>query len=179
MADTTDRIAELQAKVRSASSLHISTKLLNYAGVVAYYPEELVIIVKAGTAISELQQVLAKHNQALPFFTDETKSIGAAFAKGGQDLADSVLGVELIDGSGELLNFGGQVLKNVAGYDVSRLLVGSKGQLAMITKISLKVLPAIYIGEVSKPVKIAEKSDLHQQIEQKLKAVFDPRGVFC
>jgi len=77
-----------------------------------------------------------------------------------------------------LLNFGGQVMKNVAGYDVSRLLVGSKGQLALVTQISFKVLPKSYIAKLTAPIKSTASSSLRQQIEQKLKQVFDPRGVF-
>jgi glycolate oxidase FAD binding subunit len=76
-------------------------------------------------------------------------SIGAVYANGAQDISDSVLGVQIIDGTGALLNFGGQVMKNVAGYDVARLLVGSKGQLAMVTQISFKVMPDTYVGKLN------------------------------
>jgi glycolate oxidase FAD binding subunit len=86
--------------------------------------------------------------------------------------------VQIIDGNGDLLNFGGQVMKNVAGYDVSRLLVGSKGKLAIITQISFKVLPDSYIGEFNQPIKSSDQSTIRLQIEKKLKEVFDPRGVF-
>jgi glycolate oxidase FAD binding subunit len=89
-----------------------------------------------------------------------------------------VLGVQIIDGTGELLNFGGQVMKNVAGYDVSRLLVGSKGQLAMVTQISFKVMPDVYVGKLNTSVKLENESVLRTEIEQKLKQVFDPKGVF-
>jgi glycolate oxidase FAD binding subunit len=77
-----------------------------------------------------------------------------------------------------LLNFGGQVIKNVAGYDVARLLVGSKGQLAMVTQISFKVMPDTYVGKLNAAVKLENKLVLRTEIEQKLKQVFDPRGVF-
>jgi len=100
------------------------------------------------------------------------------YANGGQDISDSVLGIKIIDGRGDLLNFGGQVMKNVAGYDVARLLVGSKGQIAMITQISFKVLPSVYVGELSAPKKSNHKSALRTEIEQKLKHVFDPKGIF-
>jgi glycolate oxidase FAD binding subunit len=97
---------------------------------VEYYPEELVMAVKAGTPIAQIKKQLEKNNQSLPFYTDDdSTSIGAIYANGGQDISDSVLGVQIIDGTGEHLNFGGQVMKNVAGYDVARLLVGSKGKL--------------------------------------------------
>ncbi|SFV88501.1 Glycolate dehydrogenase, FAD-binding subunit GlcE [hydrothermal vent metagenome] len=82
------------------------------------------------------------------------------YANGGQDLSDSVLGVQIIDGNGELLNFGGQVMKNVAGYDVARLLVGSKGQLAMVTQISFKVMPSAYVDKLNASVKLENKSVL-------------------
>jgi len=174
-----ERIEQLQAMIKQADNLHLCTDMLDYSGIVEYYPEELVMTVKAGTSIEEIQATLAKNNQALAFFTkDQTDSIGAAFANGGQDLSDYVLGVQIIDGNGEVLNFGGQVMKNVAGYDVSRLLVGSKGQLALVTQISFKVLPKTYIGQLIAPVKSTVSSDLHQRIEEKLKQVFDPRGVF-
>jgi glycolate oxidase FAD binding subunit len=69
-------------------------------------------------------------------------------------------------------------MKNVAGYDVARLLVGSKGKLALITQISFKVLPNAYVGELKKSVKSNNNSPIRQDIEQRLKRVFDPRGIF-
>ncbi|SFV83112.1 Glycolate dehydrogenase, FAD-binding subunit GlcE [hydrothermal vent metagenome] len=174
-----ERIEQLQAMIKQADSLHLCTEMLDYSGIIEYYPEELVMTAKAGTPIAEIQATLAENNQALAFFTeDQAESIGAAYANGGQDLSDYVLGVKIIDGNGELLNFGGQVMKNVAGYDVSRLLVGSKGQLALVTQISFKVLPKSYIAKLTAPIKSTASSSLRQQIEQKLKQVFDPRGVF-
>ncbi len=174
-----DRITQLQTLVKQSSSLHINAEWLDYAGVVEYYPEELVMTVKAGTTIAELKKQLSKNNQSLTFYTkDDSVSIGAVYADGGQDISDSVLGVQIIDGDGEALNFGGQVMKNVAGYDVARLLVGSKGKLAVITQISFKVLPSAYVGELSAPVKSNNNSALRVDIEQRLKSVFDARGVF-
>ena len=174
-----DRITELQQIIKTAKQLHLNSDLLDYSGLVEYYPEELVISVRAGTKITDIQSELAKHNQVLPFFVENAEqSIGTAYACGGQDISDSVLGVQIIDGTGEVLNFGGQVIKNVAGYDVARLLVGSKGKLALITQISFKVMPNTYVGKLNAPVKTNNNSTLRQQIEQKLKAVFDPRGVF-
>jgi glycolate oxidase FAD binding subunit len=110
--------------------------------------------------------------------SDFNQSIGAAYAIGALDLSDSVLGVQLIDGSGELLNFGGQVMKNVAGYDVSRLLVGSKGRLALITQISFKVMPTRYVKNLKKRQKTLSDNVLRRNFEDKLKAVFDPKGIF-
>ncbi|TEU19274.1 MAG: FAD-binding protein [Gammaproteobacteria bacterium] len=174
-----DRITQLQTLVKQSSSLHINAEWLDYAGVVEYYPEELVMTVKAGTSIAELKKQLSKNNQSLTFYTkDDNDSIGAVYANGGQDISDSVLGVQIIDGDGEALNFGGQVMKNVAGYDVARLLVGSKGKLAVITQISFKVLPSAYVGKLSAPVKSDNNSALRVEIEQRLKSVFDARGVF-
>jgi glycolate oxidase FAD binding subunit len=177
-----DRLTQLQNKIKQikqTETIHINSQWLNYAGIQEYFPEELVITVKAGTLIIDIQQQLAKNNQILPFYiADKNQSIGACYAIGSQDLADSVLGVQIIDGVGELLNFGGQVMKNVAGYDVSRLLVGSKGQLAVITQISFKVMPMNYVKHLSVSIKNIERSLLRQKIESKLKTVFDPKGVF-
>ncbi|SMN16059.1 Glycolate dehydrogenase, FAD-binding subunit GlcE [uncultured Candidatus Thioglobus sp.] len=174
-----NRIHQLQKLVKEASSLHIDSKLLDYSGVVEYYPEELVMTVKAGTPIAQIKKQLEKNNQSLPFYTDDdSTSIGAVYANGGQDISDSVLGVQIIDGTGEHLNFGGQVMKNVAGYDVARLLVGSKGKLAIITQISFKVMPKVYIGKIERPCLSKNDNLIFREIEQKLKMVFDPRSIF-
>lgn len=123
-----------------------------HAGVVAYEPTELVITARSGTPLQELETVLAEQRQILafepPHFGDAT--IGGCVSSGlsgprrakAGSLRDFVLGAQLLDGRGKLLNFGGQVMKNVAGYDVSRLLAGSLGTLGIITEVSLKVLPA-------------------------------------
>ncbi|WP_313083782.1 glycolate oxidase subunit GlcE [Pulveribacter sp.] len=122
------------------------------AGVVSYEPSELVITVRAGTPLAEVEELLAGHGQCLAF---EPPRFAAGGTVGGMVAAglsgparasvgavrDFVLGVEIINGRGELLRFGGQVMKNVAGYDVSRLMAGSWGRLAAITEVSLKVLP--------------------------------------
>ena len=183
-------ISEFQKKIKNATQLRITGSgdesndelldMSSYSGVVEYFPEELVITLKAGTPIKEAKQVLAKNNQALLFFIDDTdKTIGSLYATSGADLSDSVLGIQIINGKGELLNFGGQVMKNVAGYDVSRLLVGSMGQLAVITQISFKVFPIQENQEVKqKQIRGSVDSALRKSIEQKLKNVFDPYGVF-
>ena len=91
-----NRINQLQQLVKDADGLHINSELLDYSGVVEYYPEELVMTAKAGTTISEIQTELAKHNQALPFFVKTLNmSIGAVYAQGAQDLSDCVLGVQI------------------------------------------------------------------------------------
>lgn len=126
-----------------------------YSGVVEYDPTELVITVRAGTPLAEVEEVLAQQNQALAF---EPPHFGPGATVGGMVACglsgprraavgaarDFVLGVVLMDGKGEALHFGGQVMKNVAGYDVSRLLTGSLGTLGLLLEVSLKVLPKPY-----------------------------------
>ncbi|GJI87834.1 glycolate oxidase subunit GlcE [Duganella hordei] len=123
-----------------------------YAGIVAYEPTELVITARCGTPLAEIEALLAQHNQMLAF---EPPRLGAESTIGGVvasalsgprrasagAVRDFVLGAVLMDGHGEALRFGGQVMKNVAGYDVSRLLAGSLGTLGLILEVSLKVLP--------------------------------------
>ncbi|WP_406623609.1 glycolate oxidase subunit GlcE [Acidovorax sp. SDU_ACID1] len=122
------------------------------AGIVSYEPSELVVTVRAGTPLAELEELLAAQGQCLPF---EPPRFAAGGTVGGMVAAglsgparasvgavrDYVLGIEIVNGQGELLRFGGQVMKNVAGYDVSRLMAGAWGQLGVITEVSLKVLP--------------------------------------
>ncbi|HOP89574.1 MAG TPA: glycolate oxidase subunit GlcE [Ottowia sp.] len=122
------------------------------AGVVDYEPSELVVTVRAGTRLRELQALLAERGQCLPFEPPQFgvgSTIGGAVAAGLSgparasvgSLRDYVLGVQIINGRGELLTFVGQVMKDVAGYDVSRLMAGSLGTLGVIVQVSLKVLP--------------------------------------
>jgi len=121
-------------------------------GVVSYEPSELVVTARAGTALAELQALLAAQGQCLPFDPPHfslDSTVGGMVAAGLSGPArasvgavrDYMLGVELLNGRAELLRFGGQVMKNVAGYDVSRLMAGSWGTLGLITEVSLKVLP--------------------------------------
>lgn len=125
------------------------------AGVVSYEPSELVVTVRAGTPLAEVEALLAAQGQCLafepPHFDGDSRNatVGGMVACGLSGPArasvgavrDFVLGLEMINGQGELLRYGGQVMKNVAGYDVSRLMAGSWGTLGLITEISLKVLP--------------------------------------
>lgn len=123
-----------------------------YAGIIEYEPTELVITARCGTPLVEIEAVLAEQNQRLafepPHFGPYT-TIGGAVAAGLSGparpavgaLRDFVLGTVLMDGQGQSLHFGGQVMKNVAGYDVSRLLAGSLGTLGLLLEVSLKVLP--------------------------------------
>jgi glycolate oxidase FAD binding subunit len=126
--------------------------LTAWRGVVDYEPSELVVTVRCGTPLAELEATLAEHDQFLAFeppaFAAQP-TIGGVIAAGlsGPRRAyagaarDFVLGTRLLTADGELLRFGGQVMKNVAGFDVSRLLCGSLGILGIITEVSLKVLP--------------------------------------
>ena len=121
-------------------------------GIVSYEPSELVVTARAGTPLAELEALLAAHHQCLPF---EPPHFGPGATVGGMvacglagparasvgGVRDFMLGVQLINGRGELLTFGGQVMKNVAGYDVSRLMAGAWGTLGVLTEVSLKVLP--------------------------------------
>jgi len=126
------------------------------AGISSYEPSELVVSVRAGTPLAELEAALAAKGQWLPFEPPQFGGHGAAGATVGGMVAaglagpgrasvggvrDYVLGATLLNGRAEVLSFGGQVMKNVAGYDVSRLLVGSMGILGVILEVSLKVLP--------------------------------------
>ncbi|HAU41763.1 MAG TPA: glycolate oxidase subunit GlcE [Gammaproteobacteria bacterium] len=121
-------------------------------GVVHHEPTELVVTVRAGTRLAELESRLAQSGQMLPFeppALGEGATIGGTIACGLSGPSrpyrgaarDFVLGVRCINGKGEILRFGGEVMKNVAGYDVSRLMAGAMGTLGILTEISLKVLP--------------------------------------
>ncbi len=121
-------------------------------GIQSYEPSELVVTALAGTPLSEVEQALAAQGQALAFEPPHFgvgATLGGAVASGlagparasAGGVRDFVLGARLINGRGELLTFGGQVMKNVAGYDVSRLLAGSLGTLGALVEVSLKVLP--------------------------------------
>lgn len=148
-----------------------------HAGIIDYEPSELVIVARAGTPLQDIEALLAKHHQMLPFEPPhfapvlqsgvahdgarDSATISRARAASGPAtlggcvaaglsgprrmaagaVRDFVLGARVIDGRGQHLSFGGQVMKNVAGYDVSRVLAGSLGTLGVITEVSLKVLP--------------------------------------
>lgn len=123
-----------------------------YAGVIEYSPSELVISARAGTPLAELETTLAQENQMLAF---EPPHFGPGATLGGTIACgmsgprrpyagaarDHVLGIRCLNGNGQLLRFGGQVVKNVAGYDLSRMLTGSLGTLAVLLDITLRVLP--------------------------------------
>ena len=127
-----------------------------HSGIVSYEPSELVVTVRCGTPLPELEAVLAEQGQCLAFEPPHFYVDGQSHATVGGMVAcglagparavaggvrDHVLGVQMLNGKGEWLTFGGQVMKNVAGYDVSRVLAGSMGTLGVLTDVSLKVLP--------------------------------------
>jgi glycolate oxidase FAD binding subunit len=136
-------------------------ELSPYSGIIAYEPKELVLTVRAGTRLAEVEAALAAQRQMLPFEPphfgpseagDGSRSqatIGGVVAAGlsgprrpyAGSVRDFVLGTRIVNGKGEDLQFGGRVIKNVAGYDVSRLMTGALGTLGVITEISFKVLP--------------------------------------
>ncbi|MFN7883594.1 MAG: glycolate oxidase subunit GlcE, partial [bacterium] len=123
-----------------------------WAGILEYEPTELVSTAKAGTPLSTIEAALAEHNQELAFEPPRfgaQSTLGGAIASGLAGPArlsrggvkDYVLGCTLIDGRAQVLHFGGVVMKNVAGYDVSRVLPGSMGTLGIVLDLSIKVMP--------------------------------------
>lgn len=127
-----------------------------YTGIIDYEPKELVLTVRAGTTLAEIDAAMTKQNQMLPFeppyfgdVADIGTTIGGTVATGLSGprrpytgaVRDFVLGTRIINGKGEDLRFGGRVIKNVAGYDVSRLMTGAMGTLGVLLDLSFKVLP--------------------------------------
>jgi glycolate oxidase FAD binding subunit len=123
-----------------------------HCGVVSYEPTELVITARGGTLLRDIETLLAEHGQMLPFEPPcfgERATLGGCIAAGlsgprrpyAGSVRDTLLGVEILNGKGEHLRFGGEVMKNVAGYDLSRLMAGSLGTLGLLLQASVKVLP--------------------------------------
>ena len=123
-----------------------------HAGIVDYEPNELVVVVRCGTRIANVEKTMADAGQMLAFeppHFGEGATIGGMVASGlsgprrpyAGALRDFVLGCKVLDGKGDHLSFGGKVMKNVAGFDVSRLLTGSQGTLGVITEAAFKCLP--------------------------------------
>ena len=123
-----------------------------HRGIVSYQPTELVVTARSGTPIAELEQALAEKGQMLPFeppHYGETATLGGTIACGlsgprrpyAGAARDLVLGTRIVNGRGEVLRFGGEVMKNVAGYDLSRLMAGAMGTLGLLLDVSMKVLP--------------------------------------
>ena len=124
----------------------------DHRGIVDYSPTELVITARAGTRLSELESILEEEGQVLPFeppHFGEGATIGGTLVCGLSgpsrpytgSIRDYVLGVDCLGGNGKLMSFGGQVMKNVAGYDLSRFLTGSLGTLAIVLEATLRVMP--------------------------------------
>jgi glycolate oxidase FAD binding subunit len=121
-------------------------------GIVEYDPGELVLTCRAGSRLSDIREILRENGQHFPFeppgFGDSA-TIGGTVACGFSgpsrpwkgSLRDYLLGVKMVNGNGEVVQYGGQVMKNVAGYDMSRLLAGSMGTLGVLLETSFKVLP--------------------------------------
>lgn len=126
--------------------------LSGHRGIVSYEPTELVLSARTGTPLAEIEAILAERGQCLAF---EPPHYGVSATLGGTVACnlsgpahpyagacrDFILGVRLINGRGEVLRFGGEVMKNVAGYDLSRLMAGAQGTLGVLLEVSLKVLP--------------------------------------
>ena len=144
----------------------------DWSGIVSYEPTELVITAKAGTPLAEVEALLAGQGQCFPF---EPPRFGPGGTVGGMvasglagparatagSVRDFVLGARFINGRGELLTFGGQVMKNVAGYDVSRVMAGSMGTLGVISEVSLKVLP-VALSEATLVFSLGQHDALEQ-----------------
>lgn len=123
-----------------------------HRGIISYEPTELVMTARCGTRLADIEAVLAERGQMLafepPHFGPDA-TLGGVVATGlsgsrrpyAGAVRDVVLGVRLLNGHGEILKFGGEVMKNVAGFDVSRLMVGALGTLGVVLDVSMKVLP--------------------------------------
>ena len=130
-----------------------------HCGIVSYEPTELVLSARGGTPIVTVERALAEHQQMLAF---EPPHFGAGATIGGMvatglsgprrpyagAVRDFVLGIKILTGKGQILGFGGKVIKNVAGYDVSRLMTGAMGTLGVVLEASFKVLPQPSIEQV-------------------------------
>jgi glycolate oxidase FAD binding subunit len=168
----TDMMASMAARVRDAAQAGTPLRIrgggskdfygqalrgkvldmADHAGVISYEPSELVVTVRGGTKLAELEALLSAQGQCLPFEPPHfgpNATVGGMVASGLSGPArassgavrDYLLGAVLLNGKGECLTFGGQVMKNVAGYDVSRLMAGTLGTLGVLLELSLKVLP--------------------------------------
>lgn len=167
--DDTEKLAELVRDASSASrplrmrgsgskfffGRQISGGALDlsgHGGIVAYEPSELVLTARSGTPLQEIERALAASGQMLAFeppHYGDGATLGGTIACGlsgprrpfAGSARDFVLGVKIMNGDGDVLAFGGQVMKNVAGYDISRLMTGALGTLGVLLEISIKVLP--------------------------------------
>jgi glycolate oxidase FAD binding subunit len=169
MADRSDDIRSVVERARAAgTSLYIRggdskrgilgrackaepLDMAGHCGIVDYQPAELYLTARAGTPLAEIEAVLAEQQQTLPCESPQlgTATLGGTLACNlsgparpwAGSIRDLAMGVQLVNGQGELLTFGGKVMKNVAGYDVTRLQAGALGTLGVITELTVKVLP--------------------------------------
>lgn len=159
----------------------------SYKGVIEYYPEELMVRVRAGTGIGSLVDILAEQNQILAFDPPDhggVATIGGVVSAGlsgsrrpfAGSARDFLLGVGLVMADGEYNEFGGQVMKNVAGYDVSRLVCGAFGTLGIIADISLKVLPK---PEVEQSVSLSMPIDAARALVSDITSAITPLSGCC
>ncbi|HEY3787010.1 MAG TPA: glycolate oxidase subunit GlcE [Steroidobacteraceae bacterium] len=157
-AGTKDFYAEHSGDPAAAELTGSPLDLRGFSGILDYEPSELVITARCGTALSQIEAALAEHDQFLGFEPpafDGDPTVGGVVAAGlsgpgrmsAGAVRDFVLGASLLAGDGELLRFGGRVMKNVAGFDASRLLCGSLGIFGIITELSIKVLPRPHAEE--------------------------------
>lgn len=158
IAEAHDRAAPLKISAGNSKAFYgrkiagEELSLKEHSGILDYHASELVITARSGTKISEIESALAANKQMFAFeppHHNENSTLGGIVACGVSGprrgfacaARDAVLGASLINGKGELMKFGGQVMKNVAGYDISRLMVGAQGTLGVLLDISVKVLP--------------------------------------
>ena len=155
--------------------------LSEHSGILSYQPIELVLTARAGTPVVEIDAVLAERGQMLAFeppLFDGRATIGGTLAchlsgpgrPWSGSVRDHVLGIRLINGRGEALRFGGQVMKNVAGYDVSRMQAGAMGTLGIISEVSLKVMP-----RPAATLTLRRKMDAPQAIEEMNRLAGQPK----
>lgn len=147
--------AHLTRSSESQQEGSLDARLLStveHGGIVDYRPDELVVTARSGTGLKELKQALAREGQMLAFEPPEYQGLGTLGGAVASGLAgpgrpwrgavrDSVLGVAMVNGLGQRLEFGGQVMKNVAGFDVSRLQAGAFGIFGLLLEVSLRVVP--------------------------------------
>ena len=138
--------------LRQINSSHTVLSTTEHTGIINYEPTELVMTVRSGTPLLEVLDALKKNKQMLSFeppILSDTATIGGSITTGfcgpnrpwGGSVSDSLLGIKLINGLGEILQFGGQVFKNVAGFDLFRLQAGAWGQLGILSEMSLRLNP--------------------------------------
>ncbi|MFT5258467.1 MAG: glycolate oxidase FAD binding subunit [Saprospiraceae bacterium] len=144
-----------------------------HSGIVEYDPSELVVVVRTGTRLKDLIEALAEQNQILGFeppFANDNATVGGMVATGFSGSArpfrggvrDFILGAKLINGKGEVVQFGGKVMKNVAGFDLFRPMAGAMGTLGVLVEVSLRLIPRPSTQEI---VSIGVQ-DMEQAIEQ-------------